>query len=180
MNLQETKEKYRTLFQPYHWTNRISQFELFDAVPAESLISNVNMVPFQGDDCVVIRLDNGQWEMPGGTLEPDEHYVTALRRELIEEAGARLVSPFIPFGAWKYHSTADKPYKPHLPHPLFYRLVGYGNVEIVSEPTVPDGGEKVAAVELMTVREAKARFVESGRPDLAELYELASELRRRG
>ncbi|CAG7643262.1 NUDIX domain-containing protein [Paenibacillus allorhizosphaerae] len=179
MSMLDAKAKYPHLFQPHHWTNRISQFELFDAVPSESLISNVNMVPFQGDDCVVIRLENGQWEIPGGTLEPEEHYVTALRRELIEEAGARLVSPFIAFGAWKYHSTAEKPYKPHLPHPLFYRLVGYGNVEIVSAPTVPDGGEKVSAVEVMTLQEAKARFIETGRPDLAELYELASDLRIR-
>ena len=44
---------------------------------------------------------------------------------------------FKPFGAWHYFSTAPKPYRPHLPHPEFYRLVGYGAVEIIGTPTNP-------------------------------------------
>ncbi|WP_308635532.1 NUDIX hydrolase [Paenibacillus silvisoli] len=167
---------YPNLTQPHKWGSITSTFEA--SIPPEPLIGNVNMVPFIGGKCVLIRLDNGKWEMPGGTLEPNEHYLSAIRRELMEEAGARLVSPFTAFGAWLFQSSADKPYRPHMPHPLSYRIVGYGEVEIVSAPVIPDeGGENVVAVEAMTLPEAKQHFIRSDRPDLAELYELAYTLR---
>ncbi|GIP36053.1 NUDIX hydrolase [Paenibacillus sp. J2TS4] len=171
------KKLYPNLFQTYDWGQIISQFDVYS--PPESLISNVNIVPFLDEKCILIQLDNGHWEMPGGTLEPEEHYQSALIRELMEEAGARLVSPFIVFGAWKFVSSTDKPYRPHLPHPIYYRAVGYGDVELVSAPLIPEDGEKVVAVEAMTLLKAKQQFIESGRADLAELYELAYDLRRR-
>jgi hypothetical protein len=44
-------------------------------------------------------------------------------------------------------------------------------------PTNPIGGEKVVAVECLPLLEVTQRFKDQGRDDLAELYELASELR---
>lgn len=173
------KEHYPNLLQTYDWGKVISSFEVCNDLPPERLVSNVNIVPFINENCVLIRLDNGKWEIPGGTLEPNENYLSALKRELIEEAGARLVSSFTTFGAWKFISTAEKPYKPHLPHPLYYRVVGYGNVELVSAPSIPEDGEKVAAVEAMTLQEARQNFIHAGRADLAELYEMADVFRRR-
>lgn len=172
------KERYPNLLQTYDWGKVVSTFEIGNDVPSEQLISNVNIVPFIEEKCVLIRLDNGKWEMPGGTLEPNERYLSALQRELIEEAGARLVSSFTTFGAWKFISSAEKPYKPHLPHPIYYRVVGYGDVELVSAPSIPDDGENVVAVEVMTLPDARQAFVDTGRPDLAELYEMADFLRR--
>ena len=46
---------------------------------------------------LVLRLQTGEWEIPGGTLEAGESYIEAINRELIEEAGARLIS-FESFG----------------------------------------------------------------------------------
>ncbi|MFD0870175.1 MULTISPECIES: NUDIX hydrolase [Paenibacillus] len=172
------KKRYPNLFQTNVWGQAISQFDV--DLPPEPLISNVNIVPFLDDEkCILIRLDNGNWEMPGETLEPDEHYQSALMRELMEEAGARLVSPFIVFGAWRFVSSTARPYRPHLPHPIYYRAVGYGDVELVSAPLIPEDGEMVVAVEAMTLQEAKQQFMKSGRADLAELYELAYDLRNR-
>jgi hypothetical protein len=39
------------------------------------------MVPSTGGRYAIIRLADGRWEIPGGTLEPGEHWRDALRRE---------------------------------------------------------------------------------------------------
>jgi 8-oxo-dGTP diphosphatase len=152
-----------------------AQFERLD-MPPPHLISNVNVVPYVGDQWLVIRLENGNWEIPGGTLEPDESYLDAVRRELLEEAGAQLLT-FQIFGAWKCISEAPKPYRSHLPHPEFYRLVGYGEVELVGLPLNPSDAEQVASVELVAIDEAARRYRSVGRDDLAELYLLAAAMR---
>ena len=148
------------------------QFKLLAEPPAGHLIANVNLVPFVGPDCLIIHLQGGYWEIPGGTLEPGETYLEAMRRELLEEAGAILFS-FHLLGAWFCRSHNAKPYRPHLPHPEFYRLVGYGQVEITTTPQNPAGGEWVTQVKTMPVDQAAQRFLQNNRPDLAELYQLA-------
>jgi 8-oxo-dGTP diphosphatase len=169
------RETYPNLFAPTHWATVSLQFALCDSPPPDDLISNVNIVPLIGDRCLVLRFASGDWEVPGGTLEPSETYFEAVQRELLEEAGARLIT-FNVFGAWHCHSSTTEPYRPHLPHPDFYRLAGYGQVEIVGSPSNPEGGEQVAAVECVSLDEAVHIFSQGGRPDLAELYSLAFTL----
>ncbi len=45
-----------------------------------------------GHYVLIRRSDSGQWALPGGTLEWGETLRTAIERELLEEAGTRLVS----------------------------------------------------------------------------------------
>lgn len=142
----------------------------------EALISNISIIPMVGDQYVVIKLANGKWELAGGTLEPGEQHMIALEREVKEELGAELKS-FTVFGCFKCHSSASEPYRAHIPHPDFVRLVGYGEVEIVGEPLNPPDGETVIAVEVVDIAEAVRRFEEIGRYDIAELYQLAHNLR---
>ncbi len=164
------------LFEDFHYGTVSARFERRTAPPDDALISNINVVPFIGAQVVIIRLEDGSYEVPGGTREPGEAFLETVRRELLEEAGARLIN-YLPFGAWKCHSTSEHPYRPHLPHPDFYRLAGYGQVELVTEPTNPADGEQVAAVRVMTVGEAAEQFRAAGRPDLADLYVLAARIR---
>jgi 8-oxo-dGTP pyrophosphatase MutT (NUDIX family) len=156
------------LFEDTRWGTVSANFQL--AIPKPDQVSNVNIVPFIDEQVIIVRLEDGSYEVPGGTREAGETYLDAVRRELLEEAGARLID-YVPFGAWRCYSSNEKPYKPHLPHPEFYRLVGYGEVELIARPTNPADGEQVAAVEVVTVEAAAAKFSASGRPDLADLYD---------
>ena len=163
------------LFRQVNWGTIRCTFELSISLPQSHLISNINLVPFVGDRCVVIMLQGGQWEIPGGTLEPGEDHMDCLRRELLEEAGASLVT-FQAIGYWHCLSSSPKPYRPHLPHPESFRLVGRGQVQLVSEPLVSAGAERIVAVDVVTVEEAYERFASIDRLDLAELYKVAALL----
>ena len=81
---------YPELFRPRFWFGTTDvQFKLLKAPPQSHLIANVNVVPRCGDGWLMVFAEDWQtWEMPGGTLEPDEHYLQAIKRELMEEAGA--------------------------------------------------------------------------------------------
>ena len=135
---------------------------------------NVNLVPYTPAGWVVLAIADGRLEVPGGTRESGESIEAALRRALLEEAGARLES-FRPFGVWDCVSTSETPYRPHLPHPRFQRLVGVGRVALETKPTIGDG-EDVVEVLTVSLEEAQARFRAIGRGDLAGLYGLAADL----
>ena len=171
-----SKNDFPHLFGGTSWQTLTCTFECLNEMPPLNLIGNVNLIPFKDDRWLMLRLQTGEWEIPGGTLEPDESYEDAISRELIEEVGARLIT-FELLGAWHCISTAPKPYRPHLPHPEFYRLVGYGVVEIIGSPENPEGSEQVASVEFVPIDEAVQRFRAINRFELAELYQLAARVR---
>ena len=171
------QSNFPNLFGDTSWGTVTCRFEPLNEMPPLDLISNVNFVPFKGDQWLILRLQTGEWEVPGGTLEPGESYSDAISRELMEEAGARLIT-FEPFGAWHCFSTAPTPYRPHLPHPEFYRLVGYGAVEIIGSPENPEDGEQIASTEFVPIEEAVQRFRSINRFELAELYQLAARIQK--
>ncbi|MCM3783529.1 NUDIX domain-containing protein [Neobacillus mesonae] len=169
--MDEFLQQFKTLNGAIHWGIVQANLSL-DTTVNESLISNISIIPVVGDQYVVMQLDDGRWELIGGTLEPDEHYMDGLRRELMEEIGAELVS-YQPFGHFQCTSSAEVPYRSHIPHPNFIRLLGYGEVNIVAKPLNPEDGEQVALVELVDIDEAVRRFESIKRYDIAEMYRLA-------
>ena len=67
----QVTEKYPNLFKEVVWPSGPTsvQFETGDP-PPEELISNINAVPTTNNgQWVVIQLDDGKWEIPGGTVE---------------------------------------------------------------------------------------------------------------
>ncbi|WP_440117745.1 NUDIX hydrolase [Paenibacillus sp. QZ-Y1] len=171
-------DQFPALSTSIHWGTVAAEFRLNDIVD-ETLVSNVSIIPFVGDQVVVFQIDNGLWELPGGTLEPEEKYMDGLKRELMEELGAELLTYQV-FGQFHCMSSASEPYRPHIPHPHFVRLIGYGEVELVGQPLNPVDGEQVIAVEIVEMGEAIKRFEEQSRYDIAEMYKLAYMLREEG
>ena len=172
------KKDFPHLFQEkiWPWGPTRTVFEL-GIEPPVKLISNVNIVSYIGDEWLIIRQSDG-WGITGGTLEPGESYLETIERELLEEAGARLKS-FTLFGAWRCFSLAQRPYRPHLPWPEFYRVVGYGEVELVGSPENPQDGEQVLEVATFSIEEAchRLRQRKDDGLELAEIYQLAAILR---
>jgi ADP-ribose pyrophosphatase YjhB (NUDIX family) len=168
-------DRYPTLSAPIQWGSVTSRFSLTDAPADERLVSNISVIPFAARRCVMIQLEDGRWQLPGGTLEQGEHYEAALRREMLEEVGGELTAYRI-FGQFDCYNAADRPYRPYIPHPRFVRLVGIGEVKLIGKPLNPPDGEQVVRVETMEIGEAAAAFRSIGRNDLAELYLLAGDI----
>ena len=146
--------------------------------PVESLIK-VRVVPFIGDQVVTLKMADGNWDHPGGTLEQGESYLDALARESMEEAGA-IITDFSVFGVLACTSHNPKPYRSHYPHPQFTHVIGFGEAELVSDPIEPTAGEYevIESVEVVDLDEAVHRLKQ--RTDghwQAEMYQLAAELR---
>jgi 8-oxo-dGTP pyrophosphatase MutT (NUDIX family) len=166
-----------TLETPYKWRAVTSYFR--PEVPERSFTSNVHVVPFIGDACVLLHTAEAGWSTPGGTLLEGEAIETAVTRELSEEIGAEPLR-FELFGQWESESSAPTPYRPWLPHPRFAIAVGWADVRIVGSPK-DDGGvemETVQEIVITTVKQAAARLMANDRPHLAALYRLAEQVRK--
>jgi 8-oxo-dGTP diphosphatase len=166
------------LFQEYWPPNgslRMS-FELGAQFPAH-LIGVVKMVAYIGEDYIAIRGPDGWWE-PGGKVEPGESYLDTIRREMLEETGAR-VKDFSLFGAFHCHSLLDKPPEPGLRWPEFYFLWGFGEVELVGERR-PRPREQVLEVGISPLDETCRRLEQTPGAGhlLVDIYRLADMLRR--
>ena len=145
--------------------------------PPAELVSNINIVPFDETGWLIVRQQIG-WSIVGGTLEPGETYLDTLKRELLEEAGCELIN-FEILGALRMEFLTEKPYRPHLPFPVSYRVLAVGEVRRVTAPTNPEDGEDILEVGTFGLKEACQRLKK--RPDdgplLAEIYQYAAAYR---
>ncbi|MDF2721395.1 MAG: hydrolase [Paenibacillus sp.] len=70
-----------------------TQLVLSDLLPPQELITCSFVLAFQEDALVLTNLNERGWDIPGGHIEPGEHPVETMTRELYEETGARIESP---------------------------------------------------------------------------------------
>jgi 8-oxo-dGTP diphosphatase len=126
------------------WAPIDLHFQLLTGEVDSDRLARVYVVPFVGDACVVLGFQHGDLGPAGGGLEPGENFRAALERELAEEAGARLLT-YTPFAMLRCHSRAAAAYRPHLPHPDYDCLYGYGDVELFGAPQLRDGAERTVA-----------------------------------
>ena len=94
----------------------------------------------------------------------------------MEAAGAELGS-HRPLGAWKLISSLAKPYRLHLPHPVSYRYVLFGEIKLTGSPSNPEDGEDVVAVDGAGIDEIASRFESINRLGSAKLYKLAHAIK---
>lgn len=145
-------------------------------IPDASRLQSVNMVPFAGDDVLVITLENGRVMLPGGTRERGESLFETISREMREETGYAIDSCF-PYLILECISYDARPWRPWLVHPEFERLVCLGDVHRVSEPENPADAEQIAHVHLMPLDDAVRFLHDAGRAELADVYAFAGEVR---
>ena len=167
MGMATLDHEYPALFEPFGWGAIRARFQVAVFDPPLDRVESVHAVPFAGDDCVLIRTDDGRWDAPGGTVEPGEAWRDALIRELLEEAGAE-VTAFEPFG-WCDCRRPDR-------HE-FALLVGWAQVELVGPPTNPPGCEQVVDVATMPLELAVSTLLDAGQPELADVYRFAAVVR---
>ncbi|MFU8772458.1 MAG: hypothetical protein ACNA8H_08575 [Anaerolineales bacterium] len=76
------ESKYPHLFREMTWPWGPAQvkFQILDQLPPLELIAHVNLTPYLDNKWVIIQLADGSWEIPRGTLEPDELYLDAIKR----------------------------------------------------------------------------------------------------
>lgn len=156
--------------------NMFVRLRNYDAQLANQFASNAWIIPLiandQGivDQCIIVRKQDGHIWIPGGTCEPDEHWIDTAHREILEEAGAKILNmePFCMFDCVRNASSA---LRPHLPHPRSIRVVMWAQVEIVQMPSDPvelDDGVKAQVLPLHTA----IAFLSQEDPELADLYRL--------
>lgn len=113
----------------------------------EALVARLHLVAVTGEgEAVVSRSDRGWRFLPGGTREPGESLIELARRELVEEAGARLLGEIRPFSGFVVDSLEPAPYRPHLPYPRSHWLHAVADVDVVGAPTSPPDGEQIVEV----------------------------------
>lgn len=168
-------EDYPILFEEYTWPWGPVKIKFGFEFPPNELLSNINIVPYDQKGWLIIRQENG-WGAIGGTMEPNEHYLQTLKRELMEEAGCALVSyKFV--GAFRMEFLTDQTYRPHLPFPISYRLLMVGEVKRVAEPENPEDGEQVLEVGSFPIQQVchLLKKQEDDGPFIAEMYRFSAD-----
>lgn len=178
MRDQEPSNHFPSLARGVRWGNTtLTGCRLISGKPESSRLQSVNMVPFVGDRVLVIASDAGKFLLPGGTIELGENLRQTIDREMLEETGYA-IDTCHPFAILECFSHDAKPWREHLAHPGFERLLCLGDVSRIGMPQNPVGAERIVRVECLSLPGATQLFRAADRPELADIYTVAATIHR--
>jgi 8-oxo-dGTP diphosphatase len=139
----------------------------------DALVARLHAVALTPErEVIVCRSQSGDRFLPGGTREAGESLTELTRRELIEEAGARLTGDIMIFGSHVADSRRAAPFRPHLPHPRSYWAWAITEAYVTGPPTNPPDGENVVEVSALPPPRA-ADYLAEHDPMHADVVRLA-------
>lgn len=169
-------ERFPELFLPAYVDYADTDVTFAVGPQPDQLISRIHCVAVDPRSQVIVCRSIQQWRfLPGGTREPGEAIIETVRRELLEEAGAKITGEPLIFAAQISRSRRQQPYRPHLPHPLSHWAFAVVRAEVVQPPTNPEDGEEVIEVRSMAVPQA-ARWLAVHDPVCADVVRLADAM----
>lgn len=155
-------DQFPTLFETEYVSYSNSDTTYTTDPAPDALISRLHLIAVTEEGLVVVCHSDRGWRfLPGGTREPGESVADLARRELMEEAGAVLLSEPRYVSSHISHSRNEAPYRPHQPHPVAYWAYAVATVALTSAPTMPDeGAEQIVEVLTLPATEA-ADYIEA-------------------
>ncbi|NQZ56624.1 MAG: NUDIX domain-containing protein [Lentisphaeraceae bacterium] len=110
-------------------------FYLCEKLPQfEAPVTTVHGFFFKDDKLLLVRHKKRGWEVPGGHIDENEDFSSAMYRELLEEA--QMTSTHLhALGYLKKSAREQRPDNCPYPHPLSYCIFYSANIETVEEFT---------------------------------------------
>lgn len=103
-----------------------------DWLPPSALTTAALGFVFEGESLLLARIAGREWDLPGGHIEAGETPEEAMRREVLEEAGA-VVGPARLFAHQHIYSDDPVPEGFKYPHPDAYMVFFIGDVDHLVE-----------------------------------------------
>jgi hypothetical protein len=87
---QVDRASYPILFEEKVWTGVQTRCAFALGLPPAQEIAVVGMLPYVGDEWLLVHHGDGWWPGAGGKLKPGESYLEAIQQEVREETGASM------------------------------------------------------------------------------------------
>jgi len=136
---------------------------LDDQLPPIPAITSALALAFDGERILMTNLRQRGWDIPGGHLEPGETPEAAMRREVMEEAGALLTDVQL-LGYQRIRLLGQVPDGYRYPYPDSYQILYLARVaELVAFAGTEEASQRAffaptAAEELTWVRENRLMY----------------------
>ena len=136
---------------------------LDDQLPPLPAITSALALAFDGERILMTNLRQRGWDIPGGHLDPGETPEMAMRREVMEEAGAVLTEVQL-LGYQRIRLLGQVPAGYRYPHPDSYQILYLARVaELVAFASTEETSQRrffgpVEAQELQWVQENRLMY----------------------